>query len=106
MCLPGILNTSDEEWLGVVARVEVGAVYRVGGRGLETDGSGGGFCVESVDGSQGAAQLKIGGVVFFVDVELVLNVEGDIVVWSPPDSFNLHLVSGQEWTYPAGRSWS
>ena len=52
------------------------------------------------------AQLKIGGVLFFVDVELVLNVEGDIVVWSPPDSFNLHLVSGQEWTYPAGRSWS
>ena len=69
MCFPGILNTSDEEWLGVVARVEVGAVYWVGGRGLEADGAGGGFCVERVDGrvgSQGAAQLKIGGVVFFV----------------------------------------
>ena len=73
--------------------MKVGAVY-VGGRGLEADGAGGGVCVDRVYGrvgSQGAAQLKIGGIVPFEDVEQVLNVEGDILVWSPPDSFNLHL---------------
>ena len=29
---------------------------------------------------------------FFIDFEPFLNVEGDIVVWSHPGSFNLHLV--------------
>ena len=68
-------------------------------RGLEADGAGGQVCVERVYGrvgSQGAAQLETGGVVSFIDVEQVLIVEGDRLVWSPPGYFNLHLVrSGQ-----------
>ena len=51
----------------MVGRVEVGTVYRVGGRGLEADRAGGGVCVDRVYygrvGSQGAAELKIGEIV-------------------------------------------
>ena len=52
----------------MVGRVEVGAVYRVGGRGLEADRAGGGVCVDRVYGrvgSQGAAELKIYEIVPF-----------------------------------------
>ena len=48
----------------------VGALYRVGGRGLGAGGAGGRVCVERVYGrvgSQGAAVLEIGGVVPGVD---------------------------------------
>ena len=54
-----------------------GAVYWVGGRGLEVGRAGGRVCVERVYGrvgSQGAAELEIGGVVPFVDVKQVLIV--------------------------------
>ena len=52
-------------------------MYWVGGRGLEVGRAGGRVCVERVYGrvgSQGAAELEIGGVVPFVDVKQVLIV--------------------------------
>ena len=51
--------------------MEVGAVYRVGGRGLEAGGAGGRVCVERVTLCQGAAELEMGGVVPFVNVLIV-----------------------------------
>ena len=50
-------------------------------------GVGGWVCVRV--GSQGAAELEIGGGLPFVDVKQVLIV--DRLVWSHPGSFNLHL---------------
>ena len=73
--LTGTLNTSDEEWLGVVGRV--GLCIGQEDEDWRLMGAGGGVCVDRVYGrvgSQGAAELEIGGVVPFVDVKQVLIV--------------------------------
>ena len=73
----GVYRVLKEEWVGEVGSVEGGAVYWVGLQGLVVGRAGGRVCVGRVYGrvgSQGGTELEIGGVVPFVDVKQVLNV--------------------------------
>ena len=82
--------------------MKVGAVY-VGGRGLEADGAGGGVCVDRVYGRGHSSKLVELCLSKMLNKSLMLKVTY-LSVWFPPGSFN--FAPGQEWTHPAGRSWS